>query len=1010
MIMSIYKKLKGSLVILLLTLLSATPSFAQQNDVKVTGTVIDENGAPLPGVVVVIKDGKTNAGAVTTVQGTFELKAPASSTLVFSCLGYNNQEVKIGVSGVVDVKMVPSAQSLEEVVVVGYGTQKKKDLTGGLAVVNKQTLEMVSTNNLMDRLVGQVAGLNITTGNAAPGSDQTLLIRGQNSITATNDPLIILDGIPYGGSLADLDPNLIESMSVLKDASSVAIYGSRGSNGVILIQTKRGNKGTMHVTYKTSLGISEPMQRIEVMGPNEFIRYKQDIGRLGKNKYSGEDLDPMAGLIISASEKQNYAKGITHDWQDYVFRTSFTMDHQLSISGGNDKTSYTAAVSYLDNPGVVYNSNYERINVYTSINQTLNKWLTVGLTSQFVNRETGGATPNLEHAIKQSPYGIYKDETGAYYEKPMEYDNLPNPMKDVNADSKNTSRNFLANGFVDILFPVKGLSFRSQFGYNYRDNFTGTYYGRNTVTGKQVDGKASISNSRTTDYTWENVLKYEGVFGKHRIDATGLFSVQEKKTVKSSQSGDTFVNDDSSFYRMSGAENNISISSSYSRETMVSSMLRVNYGFNNKYLVTLTGRADGASVFGRNNKWAFFPSAAVAWHLGEESFVKDNASWIDMLKIRLSYGANGNNAITVGRTLDRLYATNGIKYIWGDGSKAVNAAYFPGDGKGNPNLRWETTYTTNLGIDFQFFGGRLGGAIDMYISNTKDLLMLRNVPIMNGYSKIMDNIGETQNKGIELTLNSQNIRKKNFTWNTDISFSLNRDKIVELRGDGQDDVSNKWFIGKPLQVYFDYNMIGLWQQGDEFTFTDAEGKEIAHQTGAEPGSAKLEDVDGDGEITEKDRKVIGSKQPSFTLSMGNRLSYKDFYFSFLINGVFGKWMTDNVANVGSYSFGAGNYIHGAKYWTPETPDADYVSPGYENKFSHGFYKKLNFVQIRNITLGYRVNRRFVQKLGLSAIDLNVSVNNVCAFSNMRQMLNYDNTWFASYPTARSYMLGISLTF
>ena len=273
--------------------------------------------------------------------------------------------------------------------------------------------------------------------------------------------------------------------------------------------------------------------------------------------------------------------------------------------------------------------------------------------------------------------------------------------------------------------------------------------------------------------------------------------------MKSSQSGDTFVNDDSSFYRMSGAENNISISSSYSRETMVSSMLRVNYAFNNKYLVTLTGRADGASVFGRNNKWAFFPSAAVAWHLGEESFVKDNASWIDMLKIRLSYGANGNNAITVGRTLDRLYATNGIKYIWGDGSKAVNAAYFPGDGKGNPNLRWETTYTTNLGIDFQFFGGRLGGAIDMYISNTKDLLMLRNVPIMNGYSKIMDNIGETQNKGIELTLNSQNIRKKNFTWNTDISFSLNRDKIVELRGDGQEQVVHRQAAAGLFRLQYD---------------------------------------------------------------------------------------------------------------------------------------------------------------------------------------------------------------
>ena len=391
-----------------------------------------------------VKDGKSNNGAVSNTQGVYEIKVPASSTLLFTCLGYTDQEVKLGASNVVNVTMTEDAQSLDEVVVVGYGTQKKKDLTGGLAVVSKQTLEMVSTNNLMDRLVGQVAGLNITTGNEAPGSNQTLLIRGQNSLTASNDPLIILDGIPYSGGLADLDPNIIENMSVLKDASAVAIYGSRGSNGVILIQTKRGSQGEFHVTYKTKLAIAEPMQRIETMGPNEFIRLKQDMGRL-KNNYSGEQLDPLVGSIISASEKVNYAKGITNDWQDYVFRTVFTMDHQLSFQGGNEKTTYMASVSYLDNPGVVYNSNYQRTNVYASINQKMNDWLSVGLTTQFVNRETGGATPNLEHAIKQSPYGIYKDETGAYYEEPMDYSNLPNPMKDVNADQKRTTSYFLSN-------------------------------------------------------------------------------------------------------------------------------------------------------------------------------------------------------------------------------------------------------------------------------------------------------------------------------------------------------------------------------------------------------------------------------------------------------------------------------------------------------------------------------------------------------------------------------------
>ena len=530
------------------------------------------------------------------------------------------------------------------------------------------------------------------------------------------------------------------------------------------------------------------------------------------------------------------------------------------------------------------------------------------------------------------------------------------------------------------------------------------------MTGKKVDGRAELDNNHTTDWTWENVLKFDRNFKKHHIDFTGLFSMQETQYTGASQSGEGFVNDDSSFYRMDGAENKITIGSSYWKENFVSGMFRVNYGFDSKYLLTLTGRADSFSGFAENHKWAFFPSAAVAWHLGEESFIKDNASWIDMLKIRLSYGANGNNAISRYQSLDRLYATNGVKYIWGDGGSAANSAYLPSDGIGNPDLKWETTYTANLGIDFQFFNGRLGGTIDMYLSNTHDLLMSRSVPIMNGYSKILYNVGQTRSKGIELTLHSQNIRKTNFRWETDFTFSLNRDEIVELRGDGNDDINNKWFIGKPLSVYYDWNMIGIWQQGDEFTFTDKDGKEVAHQTGATPGAAKLEDVDGNGVIDSNDRKVIGSKQPSFTMSMGNRFTYKDFYFSFLFNGVFGKWMTDNVANIGSYTFGSGNYIHGVRYWTPETPDAEVVSPGYQASFDHGYYKKLNYVQLRNITLGYRVNQKFVRKIGLSAIDVNFSVNNVCAFSNMRQMLNYDNTWFASFPTARSYVLGLSLTF
>lgn len=1009
--MKIHRKLKNRLVIAALSLFSVLQMYAasQQDVIRVNGKVVDGNGDALVGVTVRVKDG--TVGTITDFDGKFTLQVPPASTLVFSYVGFIAQEIKVNTSGVVNVTMKEGDALLNEVVVVGYGTQRKKDLTGGLSVVGKEQLEMVSTSNLMDRLVGQVAGLNITTSNAAPGSDQSIIIRGVNSLTADNSPLIILDGIPYSGSLVDFDPNIIESLSVLKDASAVAIYGSRGSNGVILIQTKRGVVGKPQVSYKGQFGFSEPMQRIQVMGPNEFIRFKQDIGRL-KNGYSGDQLDPITGNIISLSERENFINGVTHDWQDYIFQTGYTMDHQIGISGGTENTKYMAAISYLDEDGVVYNSNLNRSNISANIDQTFNKWLTIGVGTQFIQKENGGITPNIEHAIKQSPYGKYKDEAGYYVAEPMEYSLITNPMINVNADQDRTSRNFFLNAYANILFPIKGLSFRMNYGYNYRSGFTGTYYGRDTYEGREqgglVGGKASISNSHYNDYTWENILRYEREIGNHRFDVTGLFSTQETKSISSSQSGEGFVVDDTSYFMMGTAERKQSISSGITETAMLSYMLRLNYAYKGKYMATLTGRSDGASVFAKNYKYAFFPSAALAWHIGEESFIKDNVEWMDMLKLRASYGANGNQAIIAYRTLDRLYSK--VKYIWGDGGAAVNTAYLPGDGIGNPNLKWETTYTANIALDFQFFKGRLGGTLEAYLSNTHDLLMDRSVPIMNGYNRIMDNIGQTRNKGIEITLNTVNVKNRDFNWSTDLNFSLNRDKIIELRDDKRDDISNKWFIGEPLRVFYDYNVIGLWQKDDEYFYTDDNGVQKSIQAGAAPGAAKVEDVDGNGYIDAKDKKVIGSKLPDFTMSMGNKLTYKQLYFSFLVNGVFGVWREDNVANVGSWAYSTTNYVHGANYWTPENTDADIVSPGYVNTLGHGYYKKQTYVQIKNITLGYNIDRKLVNKLHLSSVNVNLSINNLHTFSNMRQILNYDNGWMASYPTARSYMLGLNINF
>ena len=382
-------------------------------------------------------------------------------------------------------------------------------------------------------------------------------------------------------------------------------------------------------------------------------------------------------------------------------------------------------------------------------------------------------------------------------------------------------------------------------------------------------------------------------------------------------------------------------------------------------------------------------------------------NWLDQLKLRVSYGSNGNQAINPYQTLDRLHLTN---YIWGDGGAGVNGAYLANDGVGNPNLKWETTQTFNVGIDYSFFNGRINGNIEMYVANTKDLLMKRTVPIMNGYKTIWDNVGKTRNKGVEFTLNTVNIRNKDFEWSTGIIFSLNRDKIVDLRGDKKDDITNKWFIGKPLRVYYDYDVDGIWQEGDKFTYTAADGTEKEIQKGAKPGSAKVKDADGNGYIDSNDKVIIGSKNPSFLMSMSNTLTYKNFYLSFLLNGTFKVTRELNEANIGSWSYNLYNYLHNADYWTPEHTNSKYASPAYNNFDGHSYYKDFTYIQIKNITLGYNFEKNLVKKLGLSGLGVNISVENPYTFCDIRSVLNYDNSWFASYPTARSYVLGLNLSF
>lgn len=980
--------------------------------ITIKGQVIAPDG-PVIGASV-LEEGTSN-GVITDMDGNYKLTVDASSKVQVSYIGYTTQAFKAGSMPSV-VKLREDSKQLQEVVVVGYGSQRKSDLTGGVAAVDEKTLNLVSSNDLMDKLSGQIPGLTITSGNAQPGEDQTIRIRGNNSLTASNDPLVVLDGIPYSGSIGDIDPNIVANISVLKDASSAAIYGSRGANGVILIQTKKGAVGKAVVNYKGQVGMAETERRLDMMDGEEYIQYLCDLN----HQLSGTPYEELsAETVLGADEYKNYLAGRTIDWQDLMFRKALVTSHQLSISGGTESTTYMASISHLSQDGVVENTGMKRTNVALNVTQDLNDWLTIGINMQAVQKSFGGLKPNLEDGIKMSPYGNYVDEEGDYVQYPMSRDNLfQNPMADINAVNDKVSRNVFISSFADIKLPVKGLSFRTNFGYNYRNRMEGTYYGRNTVTGAAVNGSASVENRHYSDYTWENILKYERTIREHKFDITGLFSLQETSNETSEQSAESFVSDASGYHNMKAGEKNITVDSSLTETALLSYMLRFNYSYKGKYLFTLTGRSDGYSAFGENNKYAFFPSAAAAWNIAAEDFMENTHNWLDMMKLRLSYGSNGNQAINAYQTLDRL---SSVKYIWGDAGTVANGVFLPYNGVGNPNLKWETTNTLNVGLDLSFFGGRLNGNIDFYLSNTKDLLMNRSVPYMNGYRTILDNIGSTRNVGVELALSSVNVRNDNFTWGTSFNFSLNRDQITKLTDGATQDLTNAWFVGEPARVYYDYNVVGTWQLDDpawdetQQKYLNSNGEEI--QAGAEPGSAKLEDVNGDGTIDANDKKIIGSKLPSFQMSMSNSFTYKNFFASFVLNGLFGQWKQMHDMNFDRWMKNF-NYLSGMGYWTENNPTNEMTSITYVPFEKHSFYKKVNYVQIKNITVGYNLPKKALQAIGLTAVRIDLSVNNLYTFSNIKNSLNYDNALtnqdekglVIGYPTARSYMLGLNVTF
>lgn len=940
-------------------------------DQEVTGRVMDETkNEPLPGVNVSVKG--TNRGTTTDTDGRFRLSVPnGSAVLVFSYIGYTSQEVTVGSRTTLTIQLAASDQSLNEVIVVGYGTQKKRDLTGAISSISSREIAETPASNLLSNAQGRLAGVDIVRSNGNPGSAPVIRIRGNRSINAGNSPLYVIDGIPTEVSLNDFNPNDIESMEVLKDASAVAIYGSRGANGVILITTKKGKAGKAVISYDGYYGIKKAKKDLNLMNGQQFAQYARAARGIDPNDASKD------ATFLSPLEIDNLKNGVETNWLDVILRNGQQQQHQLSVSGGSDNITYYLSGAYYDEKGVLQQSDYRRYSFRANIDTKLTKRLRVGLSSTVASDlQNVMANGPYTNALQFSPLVKPFDADGNFLPYPNPREGLLTSPLLLYQSGQYTDERRKYRIFANIFGEYKildNLTYRLNFGPDFSTFRQGEYSG--TLAGSA--NTAAVTNRQIFAYTLENILTFNQKFQNHSLNLVGLFSTQTNRTESSGASARNIPVESSLFYSLGSAETVTGINSSLTKWGLVSYMGRVNYSFKDRYLLTLTGRADGSSRLSPKNRWAFFPSVSAGWVISDETFMT-NKKVLSFLKLRVGYGAVGNTSIDPYQTLGGLERS---VYAYGtDPAYGYALNVIP-----NPNLRWEISSTLNVGTDFGFFNDRLTGSLEVYKTKTSDLLLNRLIPITSGYESVLQNIGATSNRGWELTLNGTILRSPGgLKWNAGLNVFSNREKIEELFNVG-DDVGNGWFIGQPINVFYNFKQEGIWQtsQADE-----------AAKVKQKPGDIHIADVNGrdasgnltkqpDGQINSDDRTVLGSTVPNWSGGLTNRFTYKGVDLSFLVYARQGQYLRSDFHNLGGNNWqGRYNAIN-FDYWTPANSANKIPKPSSATaplyapavQFFDG-----SFVKIRNITLGYTIPKELVAKVGLSSLRLYATADNALIFS------------------------------
>ena len=944
------------------TIETLAPAVAETNQVVdkiVKGKVTDaEKGELLPGVNVIIKG--TQRGTTTNPNGEFSLSVPDdNAVLVFSFVGYVLQEVVVGNRTQLPIALNVDNKSLEEVVVVGYGTQKKKDLTGAIASVDIEATRLQPNTNASQILRGTTAGVQVID-NGRPGQAGTIRIRGINSISANSSPLIVLDGIIYaGGNLADINPNDIETIDILKDASSTAIYGSLATNGVIEITTKKGKSGKPKFTFTTYLGASDYAFLPNYRTPEQYLAARKDA----------EEAEG-GSVPFSVIEQANIAAGKTINPFQEIKQSAPMSNYELNVSGKTDRVSYFFSGAYTDSKSPVKGDNFNRLSSRLNLGVQATDWLKLGINSGYSSRDNSGVRASLVPTSYLSPFAsLYLEDGVSPNPLPQNWGLVANPLLGTLLNTNKSITNILfANAYADVTL-LEGLTYKLNGGYTRTDSKTFAYTPTYAPTNRL--GSGSKRHGETQNFTLENIVKYQRRFAQdHSLDLTVLYGIYQLSNQFSFLSSQNIFNDALGYNSLEIGEG-YSIDVGATQNRQISSMARLGYSLKSKYFFTLSVRRDGFSAFGEGRKFGTFPSVAFSWNVNDESFMKD-VKKIDFLKLRASWGRNGNRGVSEYSSLSQVGQRN---YVFGDG-QPVSIGLVPTT-LANPNLGWETTESFNIGTDVQAFSSRISGSLNFYVSNTFDLLLNQTIPNTNGFEVFLRNIGKTKNKGFELDLKTKNIERGDWGWNTNIAFSLNRNKIVQLTGrdinnDGieDDDIASGWFIGQPLGSNFDYVFDGIFQQGDDLSLIP----------GSKPGDIKFKDISGpngvpDGKITPLDRAVLHSNQPNFILGITNIINYKKFSLSSTINIREGGYSSNSLVNPGSNFFDQANFLN-VPYWTPSNPINTYPRINYRNPLGYGFYESRSFTRLQDVSLSYNFSDAFMKKLKISNLQVYISGKNL----------------------------------